>query len=327
MRQRDQLHKKVIKHGLSTDWNEFKRLRNMVTSINRKRRKNFFAYKLEENRGNPKAYWRTLRQILLSKSKISGTEKLVVDEIELNDGLDIANSFNGYFTNVASTLFENRPSPGIQQPVPQSQTPSKIFSLPIINEWDMFKALSTTNHTKATGTDNIPAKALKIAAPHISIVLAKIFNLLYSTGHFPSSFKVAKVTPIFKGGCKTERDNYRSISVLPCISKIFEAFTNNALTNFALEAGMIKQHQFAFMKHSSTTIALIKAVDSWKMAIDNTKKVVCAFLDLRKAFDTIDHNILLQKLSKHLHGKEYEWFRSYLSERSQYVSCNGIKSE
>ena len=90
---------------------------------------------------------------------------------------------------------------------------------------------------------------------------------------------------------------------------------------------MIKQHQFAFMKHSSTTIALIKAIDSWKMAIDNTEKVVCAFHDLRKAFDSIDHNILLQKLSKHLHGKEYEWFRSYLSERSQYVSCNGIQSE
>ena len=76
--------------------------------------------------------------------------------------------------------------------------------------------------------------------------------------------------------------------MLPCISKIFEAFTNTALTNFALEAGMIKLHQFAFMKHSSTTIALIKAVDSWKTAIDNTEKVVCAFLDLRKAFDTID---------------------------------------
>lgn len=89
---------------------------------------------------------------------------------------------------------------------------------------------------------------------------------------------------------------------------------------------MINQHQFAFMKHSSTTI---KAVDSWKMAIDNTEKVVCAFLDLRKAFDSIDHNvnILLQKLSKHLHGKEYERFRSYPSERSQYVSCNGIESE
>ncbi|KAL9982289.1 hypothetical protein ACROYT_G004315 [Oculina patagonica] len=148
MRQRDHLHKKAIKHGLSTDWNEYKRLRNMVTCINRKRRKNFFANKLEENRGNPKAYWRTLRQILPSKSKISGTKKLFVEEIELNGELDIANSCNEYFTNVASTLLENRPSPEIQQPVPQSQTPSQIFSLPIINEWDMFKALRTLNHTK-----------------------------------------------------------------------------------------------------------------------------------------------------------------------------------
>ena len=160
---------------------------------------------------------------------------MIVDEIELNDELDIANSFNEYFRNVASTLLENRSSPGIQQPVPQSQTPSKIFSLPTINEWDMLKALSTMNQTKATGIDNIPAKALKIVAPHISMILAKIFNLSYSTGHFPSSFNVAKVTPIFKGGCKTKRDNYRPISVLPCISKIFEAFTNTALTNFALE--------------------------------------------------------------------------------------------
>ncbi|KAL9972915.1 hypothetical protein ACROYT_G019309 [Oculina patagonica] len=213
-----------------------------------------------------------MRQILPSKSKLSGTEKLVVEEIELNDKLDIANSFNEYFTNVASTLLENRPTPCIQQPVPRSQTSSQIFSLPIINEWDMFKALSTMNHTKATGTDNIPAKALKIATPHINTVLAKIFNLSYSTGHFSSSFKGAKVTPIFKGG----------------------------------------------------------SVDSWKMAIDNTEKDVCAFLDLRKEFDTIDHNILLQKLSKHLHGKEYEWFRRYLhylSKRSQYVSCNVIESE
>jgi len=113
--------------------------------------------------------------------------------------------------------------------------------------------------------------------------------------------------------------------VLPCISKITESFANNAPTNFAHEAGMIKQHQFAFVKHSSTTVALIKAVDSWKMAIDNTEKVVCAFLNLRKAFDTINHNILLQKLSKNVYGKEYEWFRSYLSKRSQYVCCRRLQ--
>ena len=112
--------------------------------------------------------------ILPSKSKISGTERLIVDEIELNDGLDIANSFNDYFTYIASTLLENRSSPGIQQPVPQSQTPSKIFSLPTINKWDMLIALSTMNQTIATGTDNIPAKALKIAAPHISIIVCVV---------------------------------------------------------------------------------------------------------------------------------------------------------
>jgi len=105
--------------------------------IVRGRKNSVFANKLEENRGNSKAYWTTLRQILPAKSKIPGTEKLVVEDIELYDKLDIVNSFNEYFTIVASTLLENRPSPGIQQPVPQSQTPSQIFSLPIIDEKDI----------------------------------------------------------------------------------------------------------------------------------------------------------------------------------------------
>ena len=97
---------------------------------------------------------------------------------------------------------------GIQQPVSQSQTPSKIFSLPIIKEW--FKALSTMNHTKATGTDNIPAKALKIAAPHISIVLP------YHTALVTTP---PEVTPVFKGGCKTERDNITDLYQCFCASR------------------------------------------------------------------------------------------------------------
>ena len=120
---------------------------------------------------------------------------------------------------------------------------------------------------------------------------------------------------MYKGGSKTERDNQRPISVIPCISKVPESFANADLRRFALETGLINDHQFAYGKHSSTTVALIITVDAWKFAIDKGKKVVCAFLDLRKAFDVIDHDILISKLSKQgINEKELKWFKSYKGE-------------
>ena len=127
---------------------------------------------------------------------------------------------------------------------------------------------------------------------------------------------------------KTERDNHRPISVLPCISKIQESFANSNLQAFAQNVGLISQHQYAYVKHSSTTVALIRAVDAWKLAIDKGEKVVCAFLDLRKAFDVIDHDILLHKLKQHgVKDNELEWFRSYLSSRRQFVVSGGVESD
>ena len=136
------------------------------------------------------------------------------------------------------------------------------------------------------------------------------------------------MTPLFKGGSQTERDNYRQTSILPCISKVHESFANNDLQRFAADNGLISDQQFAYARHSSTTVALITAVDFWKLAIDKGEKVVCTFLDLRKAFDVIDHAILISKLSKRgVHDNELDWFRSYLQGRNQFVSCASTDSE
>ena len=136
------------------------------------------------------------------------------------------------------------------------------------------------------------SKVIRTAAPYISNVVANLFNASFQCGRFPSIWKTARVTPLFKGGSQTERDNYRPISVLPCISKVYESFANNDLQRFATDNGLISDHQFAYTRYSSTTVALIIAVDSWKLAIDKGEKVVCTFLDLRKAFDVIEHAML-----------------------------------
>ena len=158
--------------------------------------------------------------------------------------------------------------------------------------------------------------------------MTNIINTLYMKGQYPSAWKIAKVNPIYKGGSKNVCDNQRPISVLPCLSKTHESFANLNLQVHAKEVCLISQHQYAYLKHSSTTVALIRAVDTWKLAIDKGYKVVCIFLDLHKAFEVIDHGILFQKLNWFgVNGIELAWLKSYLSDRQQYVVCGGAESQ
>ena len=135
------------------------------------------------------------------------------------------------------------------------------------------------------------------------------------------------MTPVSKGGSRTECDNYRPISILPNVSKVYEFSDNSDLVQYAQQTDLIGEHQFAYARKSWTTVALIKAVDSWKLAIVRGERVVSAFLDLRKAFDIIDHNTLLNKMNKNgVTGTELKWFNSYLEERYQNVSSGGEES-
>ena len=213
-------------------------------------------------------------QVLPSKKNRIEIDKLIVDCKELIDKRDIANSLNEYFTTIASSLLTSQQSHGY--PVELQQTgplafPSHSFTFRAVSENDVFKALRTMDISKATGADTIPAKVIRTAAPYISNVIAKLFNTSFRCGRFPSIWKTARVTPLFKGGLQTECDNYRPISILPCISKVLESFANTDLQGFAADTGLISDHQFAYARYSSTTVALIVAVDSWKFAIGPKK--------------------------------------------------------
>ena len=183
MRTRDKTHKKAIRTGLTEDWQKYRRLRNQVTSSNRKNRKANFKNKLQENRANPEAYWNTLHQVLPSKYRSTKIEKLLIDGNQVNNKTAIANSLNQYFTTIASTLLANQPPP---EPQPIKPSPSKLFKFKPLLDSDVYMALKTINPSKATGADNISAKYLKIAAPHISETLTKIFNQSYNCGRYPS---------------------------------------------------------------------------------------------------------------------------------------------
>ena len=162
----------------------------------------------------------------------------------------------------------------------------------------------------------------------ISEQLADLLNLSFTTGTFPTLLKTAKVIPIHKKDSKSNFTNYRPISLLSNLDKILEKLMHSRLSTFLNIKDIIYPLQFGFRQNYSTSYALIHLTETIKEALDQGKYGCGIFVDLQKAFDTVDHNILLGKLKHYgIRGVAYSWFESYLKDRKQYVSINGYNSK
>ena len=182
--------------------------------------------------------------------------------------------------------------------------------------------------SNAQGYDRISTSLLKQIIHVIADPLAHIFNQSLQQGVFPDLFKIAKVNPIFKKGDSHEISNYRPISLLPSISKVLEKIVYNRLFDFLNTHNILNSNQYGFRKNHSTDQALIQIYDKITNAMANKQHVIGIFLDLSKAFDTLDHNILLYKLEFYgIRGQALSWFKDYLIKRKQYVTFNGLNSD
>ena len=165
---------------------------------------------------------------------------------------------------------------------------------------------------------------LKLLKNDISSQLADIFNISFSTGVFPTILKVAKVVPVYKKDSKLDFSNYRPISLLSNIEKILEKLMYNRVYNFFTKNNLIYPLQFGFRQKYSTFYALISLTEDIRKNLDKGNIGCGIFVDLQKAFDTVEHDILLSKLEHYgIRGISNEWFKSYLFDRKQFVSING----
>ena len=181
---------------------------------------------------------------------------------------------------------------------------------------------------KAVGLDRLPGRLLRAAAPCISQPLTFIINLSLKTGKFVTEWKHAKVLPLHKSGPTVETNNYRPISILPILSKLLERFVHTSFTDYLEEHKLLTMVQSGFRRLHSTVTALLNVTTRWLHNIDNGLVTGVVFIDLRKAFDTVDIDILLAKLTSFgVAGIEHQWFRSYLTGRSQSVSVDGHLSD
>ena len=181
--------------------------------------------------------------------------------------------------------------------------------------------------TKSSGTDGIPIKYVKMSATIITTILTNLHNHCITKGIFPEVLKIAKVIPIHKQGPKEICSNYCSISLLSPFAKLFEKCIHEQLSLFFESNQLFSPDQFGFKKKCSTSNAVL---DIYNQLVDNLdkKRITCsAFLDLAKAYDTIDHKILLKKLEAYgIRGLPLQLIESYLNERKQFTMINHTKS-
>ena len=187
--------------------------------------------------------------------------------------------------------------------------------------------LEKLNSSKSTGPDNIPVKLLKDSKETVAPFLAYIFNTSLCSGIFPDNLKVARVSPIYKEGDKKERGNYRPISVLSTVAKLFEKLVCIQLTDYLNANDILSPCQSGFRQNHSTMSSLLSNSDSWLVNMDAGLVNGVVFLDLRKAFDTVDHEILIKKLTFYgVQNTALKWFISYLFDRKQFCKVGSAAS-
>lgn len=318
---KNMLYKKYLTTPNDDNLRKFKTYRNKLNTLIRKCKREYYHKKFESTKNNIRQTWKTINGMIGRQKTVSQQNTFKTDDGNVVTEPDnIANYFNNFFVDIGPKLASNIKHTGkdyyeyLDEP-----TQKCLFMNPIIAD-EVVKIISKFDQNKSPGHDDIGNFIVKKVAQQISEPLASIFNLSLATGSVPEKLKIAKVVPIFKKEDAEIFSNYRPVSVLPCFSKILERLVFNRCINYINDNNLLNEKQFGFRPNHSTYMAIIELVDKVANAVDKNETTIGIFLDLSKAFDTINHEILLYKLEHYgFRGIVLQWFKSYLKNRKQFV--------
>ena len=251
---------------------------------------------------------------------------MIINDQKFSNSEDIAFKLNNYFAKISELFQDNdeiptRPDFTKLNEFINDRIPNDIrFEIPFISIAQVSEFINGLNIAKATGLDGIGPRILKMANDILAPSIAALINKSIKTATFPDKLKMAKIYPIHKGGTKCDPANYRPISILPTVSKIFEKHINKHLMAFLNKYKLIHANQSGFRQKHSCQTALVKLIDQWLTYIDKGDIIGTVFLDFRKAFDLVDHSILIEKLSLYkCKNNTLDLLSSYLHARKQVI--------
>ena len=307
----------------------YTKYRNKLTHTIEAAKANFHAKGFEEIGNDVKKTWKKINEMknTHSKRKNSLPEKLVVNGTDLLNSQDIADHLNKHFVEKGPKLASKLPNirTSIFKTMGQRNPCSLI--LEDTNSSEVVKIGKDFDINKAFGVDEIPAILIKWAIYIIAPILTKFFNIFMRMGIYPDDLKVAKVTPLHKKGDKTIDENFRSISVLTQINKIFEKIIHERLVSFIDKHKILPNNQFGFRKKHSASHGITHLNEQVTKNLEDKKNSAVLFMDLKSAFDTVNHDILIKKLDHYgIRNNALNLLTSYLTNRKQFIKSGKIES-
>ena len=308
---------------------KFQTYSNNVDKLIRLAKTTFYQKELDKFQGDIKKTWRTINSILNRNRRVNNFPSYIIGRNgKITDKQQIVTVLNDYFCNIGQVLAQNIPASKKPYSFHLKKQIMSTFSFSMVDTTTVTKILKDFKPKTSKGTDGISMRILKAIMSFIAEPLTVLINQSLMTNIFPTKLKIAKIMPLLKKPNNYQPDNFRPISLLPCVSKVIEKCVFMQIYEYFEKNKLIYGSQYGYRKNHSTESACLELVDKLHKQLDDNQSPFCVFIDLSKAFDTINHNILLSKLRYYgIDNNAVSWFKSYLSDRQQYVEVDGVKSE
>ena len=304
---------------------ENNRFKNKIKCKIEETKISYYRRLFEKNLSNARLTWETLNNLMDRRSSEKLPKSIVRNGVEIHDDETMANIFNDYLSNLPLQLDRDVPLSNLD-PL-HFVNPNIASTLVNFSHCTPTEISDIINNLKITreGKNSVPIKLIKANKSVLSVVICHMINQAFSMGTFPRLLKIGIIVPIFKKkGEKNEVSNYRPITKLPFLSKIFEKVIYSRLMNHFLTNNIISPYQFGFQKNVSTLDAIIHFTEFLYSALNNKQSCINIFIDYARAFETVNHEILIRKLERYgVQGNFLSLIASFLKDRSQSVCING----
>ena len=328
IKDRDYFYKKAKQDGSEDSWNIAKHLRNTTNANIRQAKREFILGELDRCGTDSKKFWKVVKSVVPNNKCTNRTDIHLKDNTgEIIEKKNVAHYINSYFINIGKA--------DLSVPYPDIESLSDAKGDHVEDQWspdefnvtEVLKVVKGINVSKSSGLQDISSYVIKEVFSILTRQIAHLMNLSLSSSIFPRAWKRAQVIPIPKSGNLTQVQNYRPISLLPLPGKILEKLMHGRLTDYIQANSLLSSNQHGFRKKHSTVHSVAQLTTFINKKMDVRLPTLAVFIDFRKAFDCVQHPILLNKLaSLNICNEVLALFKSYLENREQKVLANNVFS-